>query len=94
MQRANGDVFALDDNGGFRVPLFHSRGDAMTARSHNRGMLLFKPIVVDDRLLGEIAPIRDRTDVTLWLVNDPVRGMRHGREIERAELVQLVGSSA
>ena len=94
MQRANGDVFALDDNGRFRVPLFHSRGDAMTARSHDRGMLLFKPIVVDDRLLGEIAPVKHRTDVTLWLVKDPVRGMRHGREIERAELALLLTSSA
>ncbi len=24
MQRANGDVFALDDHGRFRVPLFNS----------------------------------------------------------------------
>jgi len=31
MQRANGDVFALDNKGRFCVPLFHSSRDAMTA---------------------------------------------------------------
>ena len=55
MQRANGDVFALDHNGGFCVPLFHSSSDAMTARSRNVDMLLFKPIALADRLLRESA---------------------------------------
>jgi hypothetical protein len=31
MQRANGDVFALDDHGRFRVPLFTSTRDAFLA---------------------------------------------------------------
>jgi hypothetical protein len=43
MQRANGDVFALDDHGRFRVPLFNSSSDASLARLRNFGMLLFKP---------------------------------------------------
>jgi hypothetical protein len=55
MQRANGDVFALDHNGGFCVPLFHSSSAAMSARSRNTDMLLFKPIALGDRLLREIA---------------------------------------
>src|SRR5215217_6561998 len=53
MQRANGDVFALDHNAGFCVPLFHGSSDAMTARSRNVDMLLFKPIALDDRLLRD-----------------------------------------
>ena len=92
MQRANGDVFALDDNGGFCVPLFHSSSDAMTARSRNVDMLLFKPVAVDERLLLEIAPQRGRSDVALLLVKDPLRSLKHGRLLEHAELVSIVGN--
>lgn len=91
MKRANGDVFALDHNGGYCVPLFHSSSDAMTARSRNTDMLLFKPIALDDRLLREIAPQRGRRDVALLLVEDPLRSMRHGRLLQHAELVLLMG---
>ena len=91
MQRANGDVFALDHNGGFCVPLFHSSSDAMTARSRNTDMLVFKPTALDDRLLREIAPQRNGNDVTLLLVRDPLRSLKHGRLIEHADLVLLVG---
>jgi hypothetical protein len=91
MQRANGDVFALDHNGGFCVPLFHSSSDAMTARSRNTDMLLFKPIALGDRLLREIAPQRNGSNVALLLVKDPMRSLKHGRPIEYAELVLLVG---
>ena len=73
MQRANGDVFTLDRKGGLCVPLFHSSSDAMTARSRNPDMLLFKPISLDDRLLREIAPQRGGSDVALLLVEDPLR---------------------
>ena len=92
LQRANGDVFALDHNGGFCVPLFHSSSDAMTARSRNTDMLLFKPMVVDDRLLREIAPPKGRSAIALLLVRDPLRSLKHGRLIEHAELVLLVGN--
>jgi hypothetical protein len=91
MQRANGDVFALDHNGGFCVPLFHSSSDAMTARSRNTDMLLFKPIALGDRLLREIAPRRNGSEVAFLLVKDPLRSLKHGRLIEHAELVLLVG---
>ena len=93
MQRANGDVFALDHNGGFCVPLFHSSGDAMTARSRNADMLLFKPIALDDHLLREIAPQRNGCDVALLLIEDPLRSLKHGRLIEQGELVLLVKSA-
>lgn len=94
MQRANGDVYAFDHNGGFGVPLFHSSTDAMTARSRNVDMLLFKPIALDDRLLREIAPQRNSSEVALLLVKDPLRSLKHGRLLEHAELVLLVSNSA
>ena len=90
MQRANSDVFALDHNGGFCVPLFNSKTDAMTARSRNAEMLLFKPIALDDRLLRDIDPERNGRDVALFLVKDPLRSLKHGRLIDHPELVLLV----
>ena len=90
MQRANGDVFALDHNGRFCVPLFHSSRDAMTARSRNGDMLLFKPVALDARLLREITPQAGRNDVDLLLVKDPLRNLKRGFLLEHAELVLLV----
>ena len=91
MQRANGDVFALDHDVGFCVPLFDSSSDAMIARSRNTDMLLFKPMALGDRLLREIAPQSNGSDVVLLLVKDPLRSLKHGRLIKHAELVLLVG---
>ena len=92
MQRANGDVFALDDKGRFCVPLFHSSSDAMAARMRNGGMLLFKPVALDDRLLRELAP-KGGQNVDLLLVKDPLRNLKLGDRLEHAELVWLVGAS-
>ena len=94
MQRANGDVFALDHNGGFCVPLFLSSSDAMTARSRNTDMLLFKPVVVDARLLGEMKPKGGRNDVDFLLVKDPLRSLRRGDPVDHAELTLILGNHA
>ena len=90
MQRANGDVFALDDHGRFCVPLFHSTRDAMTARLRNGDMLTFKPVALDARLLRELAPEGGQNNVDLLLVKDPLRSLKHGSLVEHAELVLLV----
>jgi hypothetical protein len=90
MQRANGDVFALDHHGRFRVPLFHSSRDAMIARSRNWEMLLFKPIPLDDRLLKELVPIGCRSEVDFWLVNDPLANLNRGHLVEHAQLAVLM----
>jgi len=90
MQRANGDVFGLEDHGRFRVPLFHSSHDAMMARLRNLGMQLFKPVTLDARLLKEIVPVGDAADLDFWLVNDPLVNLNHGQLIEYAQLVQLM----
>ena len=73
MQRANGDVFALDDKGRYCVPLFHSSRDAMTARLRNGDMLLFKPVALDDRLFRELVPKGGQNNVDLLLVKDPFK---------------------
>jgi hypothetical protein len=90
MQRANGDWFAMDDHGRFRVPLFHSSHDAMIARSRNSGMLLFKPVALDARKLKEIIPVGGGTDVDLWLVKDPLLSLKRGCMVEDAQLALLM----
>ena len=91
MQRANGDLFALDRLGRTCVPLFHSSRDAMTARLRNGDMLLFKPVVLDARLFLEIAPKRGRNDVDFLLVKDPLRSLKRGDLVDHAELVLFAG---
>ena len=90
MQRANGDVFALDNKGCFCVPLFHSSRDAMTARLRNGDMLLFKPVVVDARLLRELRPKGGQNNVDLLLVKDPLRNLKRGDQVDHAELTLIV----
>ena len=90
MQRANGDVFALDVKGRFCVPLFHSSGDAMTARMRNGDMLLFKPVALDARLLRELEPKSGQNNVDLLLVKDPLRSLKRGDLVDHAELALIV----
>ena len=94
MQRANGDVFALDNKGRFCVPLFHSSHDAMTARLRNGDMLLFKPVAVDARLLRELRPKSGQDNVDLVLVKDPLRSLKRGDQVDHAELTLIVGNHA
>ena len=92
MQRANGDLFALDNEGRFCVPLFHSSRDAMTARLRNGDMLLFKPVVLDARLLRELRPKGGQNNVDLLLVKDPLRSLKRGDQVDHAELTLIVGN--
>ena len=90
MQRANGDWFALDHQGSLRVPLFHSIHDAMMARLHNFGLLLFKPVVVDARFLKKIAPLRGEDAVDFCMVDDPFAGLNSGSIVGRRDLALLI----
>ena len=92
MQRANGDVFALDDNGRFRVPLFNSSSDAILARLRNFGMLLFKPVQLDAGLLKQLVPVGGAAEVDFWLVSDPSINLNRGRLVKPAQLAVLMGS--
>ena len=92
LQRANGDVFALDDKGRFCVPLFHSSRDAMTARLRNGDMLLFKPVALDARLLSELGPKGGQNNVDLLLVKDPLRNLKRGDHVDHAELTLIMGN--
>ena len=90
MQRANGDVFALDDHGRFRVPLFNSSSDAFLARLHNFGMLLFKPVQLDAGLRKQLVPLGGAAEVDFWLVSDPLINLNRGRLVEPEQLALLM----
>ena len=92
MQRANGDVFALDDHGRFRVPLFNSSSDAFLARLRNFGMLLFKPVQLNAALLKELVPVSGAAEVDFWLVSDPLINLNRGRIVQPAQLAVLMES--
>ena len=94
LRRANGDWFALDERGRFRVPLFSSERDGRLARLSNWGMLLFEPVALDGRALKELVPADGVTATDFWLLDNPYTGMKRGRSIDRAELSQLVRDAA
>jgi hypothetical protein len=78
MQRANGDWFALDHHGRLRVPLFHSRQDAMIARLRNFGLLVFKPVLLNAHFLKEIVPLPGEDEVDFCMVDDPFASLNGG----------------
>ena len=90
MQRANGDWFALDHHGGLRVPLFYSIHDAMMARLHNFGLLLFKPVVVDALFLKKVVPLPGEDEVDFSIVDDPFASLNSGSILGRRELALLI----
>jgi hypothetical protein len=92
MQRANGDVFSLDDQGRFRVPLFNSSSDAILARLRNFGMLVFKPVQLDADLLKQLVPVGGAAEVEFWLVNDPSINLNRGQLVPPEQLALRMGN--
>lgn len=90
MQRANGDWFAIKHHGGFRVPVFSSDSEAMKARSFNVEMLVFKPVVVDESALTDLAATDDERSVHFWLVDKASTSMKRGVSLEHAQLALLI----
>jgi hypothetical protein len=93
MQRANGDWFAFAERGDWRVPLFRSSGNAMSARMHNAGMLLFKPVAIDAHAVSEMAFNDNNRAVHFWLVDSPSTDVNRGHFIEHAQLDRLVSTT-
>jgi hypothetical protein len=85
MRRANGDWFALDDKGSFRVPIFHSSGAAMTARMQDSGMECFRPVIIDEAAFTNLTTTDDGK-ASFWLVADPLMKLSRGRALDRRQL--------
>ena len=90
MQRANGDWFAFDDQGKLRMPLFCSSHEAMQSRACNPGMLLFKPVILDERMLAELAPTENEGGQRFWLADGPSAKLKHGYLMDHARLSLLI----
>jgi hypothetical protein len=90
MRRANGDWFALEAGERLHVPVFHSRSDAMTARSRNGGMFLFKAVALDADLLRDIMPADADRKTDFYMVSDPLVSLRRGVLIKDADLLLLM----
>ena len=93
MRRANGDWFALDDQGSFRVPLFQSSGAAMVARSRETGMECFRPVVLDAAAFKNLTTT-DEGKACFWLVADPLLKLSRGRPLDRKQLEQFMVNGA
>ena len=89
MRRANGDWFALDDRGAFRVPLFQSSGDAMLARSRETGMECFKPVLLDELTFKNLTTTDDGK-ACFWLIEDPLMKLSRGRALDVPELARVM----
>jgi hypothetical protein len=90
MQRANGDWFALDQREGFRVPIFSSNREAMQARAFNVEMLVFKPVLLGEHALLDLAPAAGQRATHFWLVNDACVNMKQGVSLKHSELAQMI----
>jgi hypothetical protein len=89
MQRANGDWFALEDRKTFRVPVFSSSSDAMQARAFNPEMLLFKPVLLDERALKNLAAEENGDAAHFWLVDDFQVNLKRGHRLQYGQLTAL-----
>jgi hypothetical protein len=89
MRRANGDWFALDDQGGFRVPVFQSGGAAMVARSRDSGMECFRPVALDAVAFENLAS-SDEGKARFWLIADPLMKLSRGQALDRKQLEQFM----
>ena len=94
MKRANGDWFALDNQGKSKVPLFHSKQDAMRARKSNVEMLVFTPAAIEGHELEDLLRLCAGADCQFWLVDQEATNMKRGQSIDGARLREFVSSSA
>ena len=89
MQRANGDWFAVDDNGCLRMLIFKSSGEAMMARSRDSGMECFKPVAFDTRAFKEFK-MTEGDRASFLVVADSSRNVKRGLRLNFTELAPLL----
>lgn len=89
MRRANGDWFALDDQGSFRVPVFHSSKAAMLARSRDTSMECFRAVLLDAAAFANLTTTDDGK-ACFWLVEDPLMKLSRGLPLDHHQLASLM----
>jgi hypothetical protein len=91
MRRANGDWFALDDQGSSRVPVFHSSSAAMLARARDASMECFRPVELDATAFKNLTTT-DEGKACFWLIADPLRKLSRGLAFDRQQLTQFMAN--
>jgi hypothetical protein len=89
LRRANGDWFAVDAEGAFRVPVFRSSVEALQARAYNIQMLVFNPVLLDERHLADLGRMTSSGSSHFWLVDQPAVNLKRGRRLEHAQLAKF-----
>lgn len=89
MRRANGDWFAVDDDGQLRMPIFKSSGDAMIARSRDNGMECFRSVLFDVSALEQLRRT-DGDSASFLIIADPSRNLKSGLRRTFSELALLM----
>ena len=92
MRRANGDWYAVADKSNLQVPIFKSRGDAMTARLRDSGMECFRPVTFDVRAFEELKRT-DGNTASFLIISDPSRHLKHGLRLGFTDLAPLIVGS-
>jgi len=93
MQRANGDWFALKEREKLRVPVFSSNREAMQARAFNVEMLVFRPVLIDERVIRELGSADKERPTHFWLVQKGSTSMKRGILLKYAVLEVLIRGS-
>ena len=94
MRRANGDWFALEVDGRNRVPVFHTPAGAWRARARNPELTLFRPALIDEEALEDLATADEGRPAGFWLVEDedPAAALAHGHPLGFEQLATLEGA--
>ena len=72
------------------MPVFSSNREAMQARAFNVEMLVFKPVLIDEHALNDLAPVNGQPAAHFWLVQDECVNMKRGVALEHSELAVLI----
>jgi len=88
MRRANGDWFSFEDDGRQLVPVFHTTHDAFMARLRTVEMLVFSPIALTARLLGEMGD--QPTAVQFCMISNPFASLKRGVSLQHEQVLSLL----
>jgi len=89
MRRANGDWFAFDDHGRFRMPVFHSSKAAMDTRSRHSELECFRPMSLNLSAV-EALKTQDGSAPCFWIVDDPSINVKRSRSLDFEQFIQLM----
>ena len=90
MRRANGDWFSFEDDGRLLVPVFHNTHDALMARLRTVEMLVFAPVALTARFVGEI--VDKQTTVQFCMIDNPFASLKRGVSVQHAQVLSLINA--